>query len=83
MFTSSYDVSGLPGSTYDLYRNELDNHKNAWAMLINLPMMTSDQAQSLAGNSAYAGYALYTAIVSGGGSATDVAQITVEDLDRE
>ena len=52
-------------------------------MLINLPMMTSDQAQSLAGNSAYAGYALYTAIVSGGGSATGVAQITVEDLDRE
>ena len=83
VFSTSYDVSGLPGSSYDLYRNELDGHSNASAMLINLPMMTSDQAQSLAGNSAYAGYALYTAIVSGGGSATGVAQITVEDLDRE
>lgn len=61
----------------------MDGHSNASAMLINLPMMTSDQAQSLAGNSAYAGYALYTAIVSGGGSATGVAQITVEDLDQE
>ncbi|MBO26539.1 MAG: hypothetical protein CMI33_08095, partial [Opitutales bacterium] len=83
VFSTSYDVSGLPGSSYDLYRNELDGHSNASAMLINLPMMTSDQAQSLAGNSAYAGYALYTAIVSGDGSTTGVAQITVEDLDRE
>ena len=83
VFSTSYDVSGLPGSSYDLYRNELNGHSNASAMLINLPMMTSDQAQSLADTSAYAGYALYTAIVSGGDSATGVAQITVEDLDRE
>ena len=80
VFTSSYDVSGLPGSTYDLYRNELNNYSNASAMLIDLPMMTSRQATSLAGNSAYAGYALHTAILSGRGSATGVAQITVEDL---
>ena len=80
--STSYDVSGLPGSSYDLYRNELDNHNSAAAMLINLPIMTSDQASSLAGNSAYAGYALYTAIVSGSGSASGVAQITIEDLDR-
>ncbi len=80
--STSYDVSGLPGSSYDLYRNELDNHNSAAAMLINLPIMTSEQASSLAGNSAYAGYALYTAIVSGSGSASGVAQITIEDLDR-
>ena len=83
IFNTSYDVSGLPGSSYDFYRNELNGHSNASAMLINLPMMTSDQAQSLAGTSAYAGYALYTAIVSGSDSATGVAQITVEDLDRD
>ena len=83
VFTSSYDVSGLPGSTYDLYRNELNNYNNASAMLIDLPMMTSSQATSLAGNSAYAGYALYTAIVSGSGSASGVAQVTIEDLDRD
>ena len=65
VFNTTYDVNGLSGSDYDLYRNELNNRSNASAMLINLPMMTSDQAQSLAGNSAYAGYALYTAIVSG------------------
>ncbi len=58
VFSTSYDVSGLPGSSYDLYRNELDGHSNASAILINLPMMASDQAQSLAGNSAFAGYAL-------------------------
>ena len=45
--------------------------------------MTSDQAQSLAGTSAYAGYALYTAIVSGSGTASGVVQVTIEDLDRE
>ncbi len=83
IFSTSYDVSGLAGSDYDLYRNELNNHNNASAMLINLPLMTSDQAQSLAGNSAYAGYALYTAIVSGNGSEVGVAQVTIEDLDRE
>jgi len=83
VFSSTYDVSGLSGSTYDIYRNELDGYTNASAMMINLPMMTSDQAQSLAGNSAYAGYALYTAIVSGSASSTGVAQVTVEDLDRE
>lgn len=82
VFTTSYDVSGLPGSDYDLYRNELNNHSNASAMLINLPMMSSTQAQTLAGNSAYAGYALYTAIVSGSGSSSGVAQVTIEDLDR-
>ena len=73
----------MPGTTYDAYRNELNGHNNASAMLIDLPMMTSDQAQSLAGTSAYAGYALYTAVVSGIGSASGVAQITVEDLDRD
>ena len=83
IFSTSYDVSGLAGSDYDLYRNELNSHNNASAMLINLPLMTSDQAQSLAGNSAYAGYALYTAIVSGNGSEVGVAQVTIEDLDRE
>ena len=83
VFSTSYDVSGLPGTTYDDYRNELDGHNNASAMLIDLPMMTSDQAQSLAGTSAYAGYALYTAIVSGSGSASGVAQVTIEDLDRD
>jgi hypothetical protein len=83
VFKTSYDVSGFPGTTYDLYRNELDSHNNASAMLIDLPMMTSDQAQSLAGTSAYAGYALYTAIVSGSGSASGVAQVTIEDLDRD
>ena len=54
VFNTTYDVNGLSGSDYDLYRNELNNRSNASAMLINLPMMTSDQAQSLAGNSAYA-----------------------------
>ena len=83
VFSTSYDVSGLAGSDYDLYRNELNNHSNASAMLINLPLMTSDQAQSLAGNSAYAGYALYTAIVSGSASEVGVAQVTIEDLDRD
>jgi len=82
VFNTTYDVNGLSGSDYDLYRNELNNRANASAMLINLPMMTSDQAQSLAGNSAYAGYALYTAIVSGKGSDVGVAQVTIEDLDR-
>ena len=83
VFSTSYDVSGLAGSDYDLYRNELNNHSNASAMLINLALMTSDQAQSLAGNSAYAGYALYTAIVSGSASEVGVAQVTIEDLDRD
>ena len=82
VFNTTYDVNGLSGSDYDLYRNELNNRANASAMLINLPMMTGDQAQSLAGNSAYAGYALYTAIVSGKGSDVGVAQVTIEDLDR-
>ena len=73
----------MPGATYGVDRNELDGHNNASAMLIDLVMMTAEQAQSLVGTSAYAGYALYVAIASGSGTASGVAQVTIKDLDRD
>jgi hypothetical protein len=80
--TASYDPSVIASETYSAYRNELNNVSTASAMFISLDVMSAEQAATLAGNSAYAGYALYTAVVTSSSGSSGVAQVAIEDPDR-
>ncbi len=78
------DPAILQDSTYAAYTSAFAGvglQDNEAGVLMDLPIWSEEEATVMAGTSAYAGWGIYTAVVTGVGGTTGVAQVAIDDVD--
>lgn len=78
------DPATLQDSAYAAYTTSFAGvglQDNEAGVIMDLPVWSESEATTIMGSSAFAGYGIYTAVVTGVNSTTGIAQVAIDDVE--